>query len=98
MKNRPKEGPSTELKQVDTGASTQVWAATGEEIPGGSYLADTAVSEFVAPHATDDSRRPQPLGALRAAGRRAVPELGLAGGEHDHARRRARQIPAPTRS
>ena len=55
MKNRPKEGPSTELKQVDTGASTQVWAATGEDIPGGSYLADTAVSEFVAPHATDDA-------------------------------------------
>jgi NAD(P)-dependent dehydrogenase (short-subunit alcohol dehydrogenase family) len=55
MKNRPKEGPSTELKQVDTGASTQVWAATGEDIPGGSYLADTAVSEFVAPHATDDT-------------------------------------------
>ncbi len=55
MKNRPKDGPSTELKQVDTGASTQVWAATGEDIPGGSYLADTAVSEFVAPHATDDA-------------------------------------------
>ena len=55
MKNRPKEGPSTELKQVDTGASTQVWAATGKDIPGGSYLADTAVSEFVAPHATDDA-------------------------------------------
>ena len=85
MKNRPEEGPSTELKQVDTGASTQVWAATGEDIPGGSYLADTAVSEFVAPHATDDAAALQPLGALRAAGRRAVPELGLAGGEHDHA-------------
>jgi NAD(P)-dependent dehydrogenase (short-subunit alcohol dehydrogenase family) len=55
MKNRPKEGPSTELKQVDTGASTQVWAATGVGIPGGSYLADVAVSGYVAPHATDDA-------------------------------------------
>ncbi len=53
MKERPPGGPSMTMKQVDTGASTQVWAATGDDIPGGAYLADAAVYEDVAPHATD---------------------------------------------
>jgi NAD(P)-dependent dehydrogenase (short-subunit alcohol dehydrogenase family) len=53
-KDRPSDGPSTAFKTVETGAATQVWAATGDGIPGGSYLADVAVCEQVAPHATDD--------------------------------------------
>jgi NAD(P)-dependent dehydrogenase (short-subunit alcohol dehydrogenase family) len=53
-KDRPSGGPSTAFKPVETGAATQVWAATGDGIPGGSYLADAAVCEQVAPHATDD--------------------------------------------
>lgn len=55
MAERPPGGPSMAFKQVDTGAATQVWAATGEGIPGGSYLADVRVfDEALAPHATDD--------------------------------------------
>jgi NAD(P)-dependent dehydrogenase (short-subunit alcohol dehydrogenase family) len=50
----PSGGPSREFKPVERGAATQVWAATGEGIPGGSYLADAQVCEQVAPHATDD--------------------------------------------
>src|SRR5205085_4628613 len=34
---RPPGGPSAEFKTVETGAATQVWAATGQGIPGGSY-------------------------------------------------------------
>ncbi len=51
---RPAGGPSAEFKPVERGAATQVWAATGQDIPGGAYLADAAVCEQVAPHATDD--------------------------------------------
>jgi len=51
---RPAGGPSSEFKPVERGAATQVWAATGDGIPGGAYLADAAVCEQVAPHATDD--------------------------------------------
>ena len=51
---RPSGGPSAEFKPVERGAATQVWAATGAGIPGGAYLADAAVCEQVAPHATDD--------------------------------------------
>jgi len=51
---RPAGGPSSEFKPVERGAATQVWAATSEDIPGGSYLADGAVCEQVAPHATDN--------------------------------------------
>jgi len=51
---RPAGGPSSEFKLVERGAATQVWAATGDGIPGGAYLADAAVCEQVAPHATDD--------------------------------------------
>ena len=50
---RPAGGPSTEFKPVEAGAATQVWAATGEAIPGGAYLADAAVCDQVAPHAAD---------------------------------------------
>ncbi len=52
--DRPPGGPSTQLKMVDTGAATQVWAAVGDGIPNGAYLADVAVCDQVAPHATDD--------------------------------------------
>ena len=51
---RPAGGPSSTFKPVERGAATQVWAATGDGIPGGAYLADAAVCEQVAPHATDD--------------------------------------------
>jgi NAD(P)-dependent dehydrogenase (short-subunit alcohol dehydrogenase family) len=51
---RPPGGPSSEFKTVEQGAATQVWAATADGIPGGSYLADAAVCEQVAPWATDD--------------------------------------------
>ena len=51
---RPSGGPSAEFKPVERGAATQVWAATGDGIPGGAYLADAAVCDQVAPHATDD--------------------------------------------
>lgn len=51
---RPAGGPSAEFKPVERGAATQVWAATGADIPGGSYLADAAVCDQVAAHATDD--------------------------------------------
>ena len=51
---RPAGGPSSMFKPVERGAATQVWAATGDGIPGGAYLADAAVCEQVAPHATDD--------------------------------------------
>jgi NAD(P)-dependent dehydrogenase (short-subunit alcohol dehydrogenase family) len=51
---RPPGGPSTGFKPVERGAATQVWASTGDGIPGGAYLADAAVCEQVAPHATDD--------------------------------------------
>ncbi len=50
---RPPGGPSSAFKPVERGAATQVWAATGEGIPGGAYLADAAVCEQVGPHATD---------------------------------------------
>lgn len=53
-RNRPANGPSTTMKQVGTGAATQVWAATADDLPGGSYLADCAVSDQLADHATDD--------------------------------------------
>lgn len=54
VSERPPGGPSTQLKMVDTGAATQVWAAVGEGIPNGAYLADAAVCDDVAPHAADD--------------------------------------------
>jgi NAD(P)-dependent dehydrogenase (short-subunit alcohol dehydrogenase family) len=54
VESRPSTGSSTRRKHVDTGAATQVWAATGDGIPGGAYLADCAVSDEVAPHARDD--------------------------------------------
>ncbi len=50
----PAGGSANHMKQVDTGAATQVWAATGDGIPGGAYLADSAVSTEVAAHALDD--------------------------------------------
>jgi NAD(P)-dependent dehydrogenase (short-subunit alcohol dehydrogenase family) len=53
-KDRPAGGPSTSFKKVETGAATQVWAATGDGIPGGAYLADADVCTQVAGHATDD--------------------------------------------
>jgi hypothetical protein len=44
------------LKQVDTGAATQVWAATSEDLPGGAYLADCTVrNDQVADHAANDA-------------------------------------------
>ena len=52
--NLPSTGPSRRMKQVDTGASTQVWAATADDIPGGAYLADVAVCDQLAGHARDD--------------------------------------------
>ena len=49
----PADGPSTSFKPVEVGAATQVWAATGDDIPGGAYLADGDLCEQVAPHAAD---------------------------------------------
>jgi len=51
---RPAGGPKTEFKPVEEGAATQVYAATGDDIPGGAYLADGAVAPYVADHASDD--------------------------------------------
>ena len=51
---RPAGGPKTGFKPVEEGAATQVYAATGDDIPGGSYLADGAVAPYVADHARDD--------------------------------------------
>ena len=50
----PSDGPSTSFKTVETGAATQVWAATAVDIPGGAYLADVAVCDQTAAHARDD--------------------------------------------
>ena len=30
-------GPSAEFKSVEAGAATQVWAATGDDVPGGAH-------------------------------------------------------------
>jgi len=56
IRARPADGPSVEMKHVDTGAATQVWAATGDGIPGGGYLADCAVVDerHMGAHALDD--------------------------------------------
>ena len=81
----PRGGPETEFKSVDEGAATQVYAATGDDIPGGTYLADGAVAPYVADHASDDDAAARLLDPVRGAGRRGVPDLGLAGREHDHA-------------
>jgi NAD(P)-dependent dehydrogenase (short-subunit alcohol dehydrogenase family) len=51
---RPAGGPKTAFKSVEEGAATQVYAATGDDIPGGAYLADGAVAPYVAEHASDD--------------------------------------------
>ena len=51
---RPAGGPKTAFKPVEEGAATQVYAATGDDIPGGAYLADGAVAPYVADHASDD--------------------------------------------
>jgi NAD(P)-dependent dehydrogenase (short-subunit alcohol dehydrogenase family) len=51
---RPSGGPKTAFKPVEEGAATQVYAATGDDIPGGAYLADGAVAPYVADHASDD--------------------------------------------
>jgi NAD(P)-dependent dehydrogenase (short-subunit alcohol dehydrogenase family) len=50
---RPAGGPKTAFKSVEEGAATQVYAATGDDIPGAAYLADGAVAPYVADHATD---------------------------------------------
>jgi hypothetical protein len=44
-----------ELRQVDTGAATSVWAATAPELEGrgGVYLVDCAVSDDWADYARD---------------------------------------------
>jgi NAD(P)-dependent dehydrogenase (short-subunit alcohol dehydrogenase family) len=51
---RPAGGPKTEFKSIETGAATQVYAATGDDIPAAAYLADGAVAPYVAEHAADD--------------------------------------------
>ena len=53
VQNRPTSSDGTATKSVQQGAATIVWAATGDGIPSGSYLADCQVAE-AAPHATDD--------------------------------------------
>jgi NAD(P)-dependent dehydrogenase (short-subunit alcohol dehydrogenase family) len=55
QKERPAGGPKTEFKSVEEGAATQVYAATGDDIPGAAYLADGAVAPYVADHASDDA-------------------------------------------
>jgi NAD(P)-dependent dehydrogenase (short-subunit alcohol dehydrogenase family) len=45
---------SAELKSVEQGAATLVWAATAEGLASGAYLADCAVAD-AAPHAVDSA-------------------------------------------
>jgi NAD(P)-dependent dehydrogenase (short-subunit alcohol dehydrogenase family) len=58
VQNRPTSSDGTATKTVEQGAATIVWAATGDGIPSGSYLADCQIAE-AAPHATghDDVMR-----------------------------------------
>jgi hypothetical protein len=58
MVERAKNAPSGGLpprKTVEQGAATSVWAATAPELDeqGGTYLADTAVTDEYAPWARD---------------------------------------------
>jgi NAD(P)-dependent dehydrogenase (short-subunit alcohol dehydrogenase family) len=52
VQNRPASSDGTPTKTVPQGAATIVWAATGDGIASGSYLADCQVAEAAA-HATD---------------------------------------------